>query len=229
MKFHYIQHVPFEAPGYISQYLKNENHSITGTRMFNNERIVDIDTIDFLIVLGGPMSVNEENKIKWITEEKRYIEKYIKSDKPILGICLGAQIIANVIGAKVYKNDEKEIGWFEIKQNIKIIGNNEVENVFHWHGETFDLPKKAIRLSESKGCKNQGFKYDKNVYGLQYHLEMTQETIKLLIENSKEELVNGKYIQSEKEIMDLTKKYCKKSNVLMENLIKNIIEKSICD
>ncbi len=225
MKVHFIQHVPFEIPGYITEYFVKEKNQSSVTQIFKNEELPDIDSIDFLVVLGGPMSANDEDKINWLTGEKKYIEKFLKTDKPLLGICLGAQIIANVLGAKISVNEEKEIGWFDIRQKVKILGGNDTEKVFHWHGETFDLPKGSTRLAESRICRNQGFKYGNNVCGIQYHLEMTPHSVDLILNNCRDDLTKGNYIQPEETIKELAAVYCERTNILMKNLLDNILKK----
>jgi len=230
MRAHYLQHVPFEELGSIETWLKNNGFEISKT-LFPKESIFPkIENIDFLIVMGGPMSVNDENQYEWLIEEKRYIKNFIEMGKPTLGVCLGAQLIANVLGSKVYPNKEKEIGWFHISVSNKI--NNSALNfidkqmVFHWHGETFDLPKDAIHLAETKACKNQAFQFGNSVIGLQFHLEVTPKTVNKLINGCRDELLNSsKYVQTEKQIEELTQKYYNSANAIMEKILTYIIKK----
>jgi GMP synthase-like glutamine amidotransferase len=205
MRTHCFQHVPFEGLGSIESWLKDAGYEITHTRLFEAANFPDAKTVDFLVIMGGPMSVNDEDEFPWLVAEKRFIREFIGSGKPVLGICLGAQMIASAMGARVFRNPVKEIGWFP----IHAIDSNEDDvfrfppfvTVFHWHGETFDLPPKAICLAKSAGCQNQAFQLDKSVIGLQFHLETTPESARELISNCRNELVPSPYIQAEEEIL----------------------------
>jgi len=209
MRLHYIQHVHFETPANIYRWAEEKGYQITGTKLFLNEKLPPLDEIDFLVVMGGPMGVYDGDKFSWLTEEKKYIERAIKENKKVFGVCLGAQLIADVLGARVYKNKEKEIGWFPVQLTSE--GKNsqlfsvllEEFTVFHWHGDTFDIPAGAVHTVRSEACENQAFEYNHgNVVGLQFHLETDIQSAKALIENSVEELKdNGRYIQKPDEIL----------------------------
>jgi GMP synthase-like glutamine amidotransferase len=148
------------------------------------------DEFDILIILGGPMGVYEEDKYPFLKQEKELIKQFHEKGKKILGVCLGAQLIANTFGAKVYKGKwGKEIGWYPVfpQNHLEIIYKDEIE-VFHWHGDTFDLPEGATRLASSVKYNNQAFRIGNQVIGLQFHLEVTKEDIKNWIEVYKKEL-----------------------------------------
>jgi GMP synthase-like glutamine amidotransferase len=160
--------------------------------------------VDWLIVMGGSMNVYEYRNHPWLREEKRFIETAIGQGKHVLGICLGAQLIADVLGAKVYQNQEKEIGWFPITlrpeaRSFFADGPSPLE-VFHWHGDTFDLPSGATWLAESEGCKHQAFSYGRNVIALQFHLEMNAMTVRNLLEHCHSDLTPGRFVQPPEEI-----------------------------
>ncbi|HHG73948.1 MAG TPA: type 1 glutamine amidotransferase, partial [Persephonella sp.] len=203
MRIHYVQHVHFETPANIFRWVEEREHSIKGTKLFLNEKLPDMNEFDFLVIMGGPMGVYDEDKFPWLVEEKKFIEKAVKEGKKILGICLGAQLIADVLGAKVYKNRYKEIGWFPV-YITKGAEKSEVfkdfpENftAFHWHGDTFDIPEGAVHTVRSEACENQAFEYEGRIIGLQFHLETNKESAQALIQNSVEELMEkGDYIQS---------------------------------
>ena len=156
--------------------------------------------------MGGPMSVDDEKEFHWLSKEKVFIKNAIEKGKTVIGICLGAQLVAQILGAKVYPNKQKEIGWFPIrliesaKQHPLFNGLHSEIIVFHWHGDTFELPENAIALAKSAACNNQGFIYSQNVLALQFHLETTRESIQQMIENGRHELTQDQYIQEEKEI-----------------------------
>ena len=124
MRVHYLQHVPFVCLGSIENWLLAAGHTLTGTRFFLNEPLPSIDEFDCLIVLGGPMSVHDEERLPWLVREKKFIRQAIDGDKPILGICLGAQLIALVMGSRVYPNREREIGWLPIFRTAQAKGHS---------------------------------------------------------------------------------------------------------
>ncbi|MGN6267278.1 MAG: type 1 glutamine amidotransferase [Ginsengibacter sp.] len=206
LRIHYFQHVPFEGPGSIQEWSIKNGHSLTSTNFYINETPPDLNSIDWLIIMGGPMSVDDEKEFRWLPKEKSFIKNAIEKGKTVIGICLGAQLIAQILGAKVYPNKQKEIGWFPIrltesaKQHPLFNGLNSEITVFHWHGDTFELPENAIALAKSAACNNQGFIFNQNVLALQFHLETTRQGIQQMIENGRHELTRGQYIQQEKEI-----------------------------
>ncbi len=206
LRIHYFQHVFYEGPGNIGDWCQINGHSLTSTKFYNDFVLPDLADIDWLIIMGGPMGVQDEKEFGWLIAEKQFIKKAIEANKTIIGICLGAQLLAEISGAKVYKNKYKEIGWFSVEwssesaKNKIFAGIKSPVTVFHWHGETFDLPEKAIHLARSGGCKNQAFFYNKKVLGLQFHLETTATTLQQMLENGKSELIPEKYVQPEEEI-----------------------------
>lgn len=171
------------------------------------------------------MSVHDESEFPWLVEEKRFLREAISAGIPILGICLGAQLLASALGAKIYKNSQKEIGWFDITK-VPNPGFQfpDTIKVFHWHGETFTLPPGAVHLARSAACEQQAFQYGENIIGLQFHLETTQETINSLIKNCNDELISDIYIQPETSIKYEKIENFGKINNLM-SLILNYITK----
>ena len=208
MRAHYLQHVPFEGLGSIETWLKHRGYEITCTRLFDTEPLPSIGTIDLLIIMGGPMSVNDEQIYPWLAQEKTFIQHAIQAGKPVLGICLGAQLIASAMDAKVFPNPVKEIGWFPIRSvnsNDKTAFSFPEElDVFHWHGETFGLPAGAVRIAENQGCENQAFQLGRHVIGLQFHLETTPDSARAIVENCDDELIDGEYIQAAAAILSAT-------------------------
>jgi GMP synthase-like glutamine amidotransferase len=207
LKIHYFQHVPFEGLGCIEEWITLSGHSLTSTRFFESAILPEISDIDWLIVMGGPMSVNDEKQYPWLAAEKRFVRKAVDEGKTVLGICLGSQMVSAALGAKVYQNKEKEIGWFDIeltcfaKSDRLFIDMPDRIKVFHWHGDTFDLPEKAVHLAFSKGCKNQAYSYKDKVLALQFHLEPTENSLRQMIDAGREELKSGLYVQTEQELL----------------------------
>jgi GMP synthase-like glutamine amidotransferase len=223
MQAHYFQHVPFEGLGSIEPWLGKAGYRITNTKFFESADLPDPDAIDLLVLMGGPMSVNDEDMFPWLAREKQFICDMIESGKPVLGICLGAQLIASAMGAKVYQNSVKEIGWYPIKGaswvDCSIFSFPAFIEVFHWHGETFDLPAGAIRLAGSKGCENQAFQIGKSVIGLQFHLETTPETARKMVLHCRNELIPSQYVQSEEEILSAKPEQYQAINRMMDNIL----------
>jgi len=206
MRAHYLKHVPFEGLGSIEPWLKNAGYRVTCTRFYESAQLPNPKDVDFLIVMGGPMSVNDEGRYSWLSQEKRFIRDLIEAGKPVLGVCLGAQLIASAMGARVYRNREKEIGWFAIQASTATVGGPVFRfppsvEVFHWHGETFDLPAGAVHLARSAACENQAFQLERSVMGLQFHLETTPETLREIVSHCRAELLPSKYVQSEAVIL----------------------------
>lgn len=206
LRIHYFQHVPFEGIGNIESWSSTNKHTLTFTKFFEHAALPDLENIDWLIIMGGPMGVYDEDKHTWLTKEKQFIKHAIEAGKTVIGICLGAQLIAEILGAKVYANQFKEIGWYPIELSRETEKNTLLEDVrspstvFHWHGDTFDLPENAIHLAYSDACKNQAFLFKKKVLGLQFHLEMNEPALKIMLKKGKPELIKENFIQSEKEI-----------------------------
>jgi GMP synthase-like glutamine amidotransferase len=205
-RLHYIQHVPYETPGSILDWAGENKIKVTATKTYENQDFPDVNDFDFLVVMGGPMGVYDEKEFPWLKTEKLFIEKTIKAGKGVLGICLGAQLLACILGSKVTKNRYKEIGWYpvqisSIRKKVKLGFLPDEFTVFHWHGDTFELPNNAIRIAKSAGCDNQAFLYENNKMGLQFHLEITHKTLFEMVKNGRDELLPGRYIQGETEIL----------------------------
>lgn len=230
MRAHYLQHVPFEGLGSIESWLQNAGYEISYTHLYHPEVLPSPQDIDLLVIMGGPMSVNDEENYPWLVGEKQFIKNIIETGKPVLGICLGAQLIANAMGAEVFQNSVKEIGWFPVEA-VKPKGTSsfcfpEEVKVFHWHGETFSLPPGAVQIAKSKGCENQAIQIGKTVIGLQFHLETTSESAQAIVENCRDELVEGIYIQSEKQILSAPEECYSSINRLMGSVLEYLHENS---
>jgi GMP synthase (glutamine-hydrolysing) len=206
LRIHYFQHVPFEGPAYIESWAEKNGHSLTSTHFYKGDELPAIDDLDWLVIMGGSMNIFDEN-LKWLNAEKEFISKVIDSGKTVIGICLGAQLIAHVLGARVYPNNEKEIGWWPVKltkegeKHPLLMDIPEEFATFHWHGDTFDIPEGAVHLMSSDVCANQAFLYKEKVLALQFHFETTESSVRDIVTNCRDELVKASHIQTEEQIL----------------------------
>jgi len=219
-----LQHVSFEGPGSIESWAAARGHELRTVALYADDPLPSVSHIDWLVVMGGPMSVHEEERHPWLAAEKHFIEAAIHDRKIVLGVCLGAQLIAVVLGARVHPNADKEIGWFPVARtehaaHTRVGRALPVESVaFHWHGDTFELPHGAVHVARSEGCEHQAFVYEERVVGLQFHLETTPASARVLIEHCEAEIVPGRYIQSA-ETMTADASRFTEANAVMERVL----------
>jgi len=220
MNVHYFQHVPFKGLGSIEPWMKSKSAQISATKFYKDARLPSIHKIDWLIIMGGPMSVNDEQTYPWLQTEKEFIAEAIAKEKKVLGICLDAQLIASAFGSKVYPNRNRKIGWFPVQRlaqeenkNLKDVFPSQME-VFHWHDETFNIPEHAVNFARSEGCTNQAFCIGEHVLGLQFHLEVTPLTVKSLTEQCQNDLVPGHYVQSVSEMLSVASRFQHINNIM---------------
>lgn len=228
MRLHYLQHVAFEGPAAIKAWAADRGYSLTRHRVFEGDTLPNPGDVDGLVVMGGPMGVNDGDTLPWLKSELDYIRGFIDSGKALLGICLGAQLIAHALGAKVSPNPYKEIGWFPLRTTVinkalgdshpltQIIPNN--MPVFHWHGDTFAIPAGAELLASSEACNNQGFIYRDRVLALQFHLEATHAWAQRLIEHCSDELDGSRYVQSGEQMLAEPQRFVESNRVMAQLL-----------
>lgn len=211
MRIHYFQHVPFEGLGMIADWAGEHGHTLSRTAFYEQGiSLPDTEDYDTLIVMGGPMGVYEEDAYPWLKPEKSHIRATIDAGKPVLGICLGAQLIAASLSAKVAPHSHKEIGWFPVVVEDSVAGHsilsglNPAMTVLHWHGDRFEIPGGAVRLMSSAACDNQAFLYGRHVLGLQFHLEMDSTAVDAILGSCGHELVKGEWIQPAETIRQKT-------------------------
>jgi len=224
----YLQHVPFEGLGSIEVWARKNGCVVTGRRLFENQPFPALYEFDWLIVMGGPMGVHDEDTYSWLSGEKKFIDQAVGAEKVVIGICLGAQLLADVLGARVFRNAYPEIGWFPMELRREpacdtLVDLPDTLEAFHWHGDTFDLPSGALNIASSEGCPNQGFVYGKNVYAFQFHLEVTLDGALQLIRNCSEEMVEGRYIQTVEEITGDPARFTN-ANQYMSRILSRIAE-----
>lgn len=206
MKVHWLQHAPFEGLGRMDAWLRGRGHSITGTRLYAGEALPPQEAFEWLIVMGGPMNVYEHRNFPHLVPEKEFIKAALEGGKRILGVCLGAQLIADVAGGKVFQNPHREIGWFPIRPVKGTEGSPfalpDEARVFHWHGDTFSLPPGAQWLARSDATAHQAFSIGSRVLGLQFHPEAGAGDVASFVEAGGSELqTTSRYIQSADHIL----------------------------
>ena len=222
LRAHYLQHVPFESPGSVLAWLTAQQASVRATRLFDAEPLPRADDFDLLVVMGGSMSVNDEALFPWIKAEKQLIREVVDSGRAVLGICLGAQLIASALGSRVFSNAVKEIGWFPVEavpQNSDAFRLPAMMPVFHWHGETFDMPPGAVRLASSVGCANQAFQIGARVIGFQFHLEVTAADVRAMVAEGRDELTPDRFVQTEETLLAVSDETYVPGNRLMDDAL----------
>jgi GMP synthase-like glutamine amidotransferase len=233
MRFHWLQNVAFEDAANIGVWAAQRGHAVTNTRLHEGQSLPEIEAIDALAVMGGPMNVYQHRDYPWLMEEKRFIEQALRADIPIIGVCLGAQLIADVLGATVVQNPEIEIGWFEMQlttaaktQNVAALPNDMPEHfmALSWHGDTFEIPSGATHVAQSEACRNQAFAYGRHILGLQCHLEYSAESIERMLAHCGHELVHGRFIQSREQIR-AGLAHVEKTRGLLFSLLHSLIER----
>ena len=200
MRIHYLQHVPFETPGSIEAWATENGHAISGTAVYTGAAIPPVETMDY-------------KRHPWLVGEKQFITGAIEKGKVVIGVCLGAQLVAGVLGARVMPNRHKEIGWHPIeitdagRRSYFATDSPHELDAFHWHRDTFDLPRGSERLARSEVCENQIFAFGDRVVALQCHLEMTREIASKLVDGCPDDVGSGPYAQTAEEILESPERF----------------------
>ncbi|RMG58503.1 MAG: type 1 glutamine amidotransferase [Deltaproteobacteria bacterium] len=232
MKVTVLQHVPFEGPGLIRKWASERGHNLEEVFLYEDSRLPEAMDLEFLVVMGGPMGAGDEDKYPFLRGEKSLIGESAQRGIPILGICLGAQLIASALGAPVEKNRFREIGWFPVKltdtgKKEKVFSHLAEEfPAFHWHGDTFHIPDGARHAAFSEGCKNQAFVWGEKVVGLQFHLEMDEDAVeKILTASGKYWKDDEPFVQKPEVIRSLTKIHSSTAASLLFPLLDALAER----
>lgn len=207
MHIHYFQHVPFEGLSCIADWATGKGHEVTHTRWYESTDTSSLATAQWLIVMGGPMGVYEQDRHPWMQTEIALIREAIRQNKKVLGICLGSQLIAAALDANVYPHTQTELGWYPLDLTFQgqaaplqqVLPQH--FNTFHFHGDTFDVPAGATRFAASAACSHQAFIYGDRVIGLQFHMELTSESLEEMLKHGANTIAGGgPFIQSEEKI-----------------------------
>lgn len=227
MRIHSLQHVSYEFLTTIERWAKEKKYSVSRTLLYQDFELPRPDDFDLLIILGGPMSIYEEDRYPWLKAEKKFIANAVEKGKLVLGICLGAQLLADALGARVYKNHYKEIGWHPVSLTEAAKDSRVFSHLprtftpFLWHEYTFEIPKGCKSVAESEGCANQAFECEDRLIGVQFHIEPSTESLKRVITCCGDKIGKGKYVQSPDEILN-DKSHLGELNSVMNLLMEGI-------
>ena len=228
MKIVSLLHASFEDEAGIGTWAASRGHALTRCRLYAGEPLPGLADFDFLVVMGGPMNIYEVEKYPWLAPEKELLAQAVDAGKLVLGVCLGAQLLADVLDAEVTRNPEREIGWLTVEITPQgghepvFAGLPQRFMAFHWHGDTFDCPLGAAWLACSQACANQAFSFGRGkVVGLQFHLETTPESMERLIENCADEIGRGLYTQSPQQMREHPE-YFVEINSVLTRLLDNM-------
>lgn len=228
MRIRCLEHVAFEGPGNIAAWARARGHEFLRTRLYAGEPLPDPAEFALLVVMGGPMSVHDEADFPWLAAEKEWLKQVIARGRSVLGVCLGAQLLAEALGAPVMPNEHKEIGWHPVEMSPwgaasrAFIGIPPNFWAFHWHGDTFGVPRGAVAAAASAACADQAFALGAKLVGVQFHFESTRESIDALIENSAADLTPGDYVQSVEQIRAGADEHLVKLEAMLFRLLDNM-------
>jgi GMP synthase-like glutamine amidotransferase len=222
MRMAVLQHVEFEGPAAVADWAAGRGFPLRIFHLHRDPTLPSLADFDMLTVMGGPMSANDEAQLGWLGREIALVREAIAADKTVLGICLGAQIIAKALGARVYPGSAKEIGWFPVQRTTGshplFEGLPDSFTPFHWHGETFDLPHEATLLAKSKITQTQAFAVGQRVLGLQFHMEATEESVRALLKGAAHEIGDGAFEQQPGTIL-ASLKHCASLRPLLDTVL----------
>ncbi len=228
MHIHYFQHDHFEDLGYIGDWAAIHNITTSVTRFDLNPKMPSLYSFDWLVVMGGKMGVNDSAEFPWIDDEIEFIKKAIQSGKIVIGICLGSQLVAKALGARVYKNREQEIGFMPVYFNKSALNDTVFRHfpgeltVMHMHFDVFDLPSGATAMANNAETPCQAFRYMKNVFAFQFHFEITESNAPVFIREITPEIIPGKHVQTPDEMLSQII-CCRYNNQIFNNLLDSIL------
>jgi GMP synthase-like glutamine amidotransferase len=218
LKIVLIQHTAVDGPGATLDFLKASQADFATVRIDRGESIpIDVDA-DVLMTFGGPVSLYQPNLPSWVDDERALISRYVDAGRKVFGICLGAQLIASALGAKVYAGTHPEIGWHKI-QSTDTHGQSAIadslppsQTVLQWHQNTFDLPADAVHLYQSDACSHQAFSIEDRIVGFQFHPEATRTTVKHFLRFASPQRFSGGWVQTEQQVVDGIERYLDQQN-----------------
>ncbi len=225
-----LQHVPFEGPGAFLHWAEARQYPLEIFPLYAGKPLPHTSTFDCLLMMGGPMGVADEPAYPWMGPEKRLLRETIAAGKPVIGICLGAQLLAEALGSRVYPGKQKEIGWFPIQFHPTAAERFSLPaalRVFHWHGETFDLPEGAQLLASSGLYPHQGFLAQDRFLALQFHMEVTPKSLESMIQHGEAEIAaGGDWVQSAQEMRAVSPEIFASLHQTLFQLLDGLLEKN---
>jgi GMP synthase-like glutamine amidotransferase len=223
-----LQHAPVEGPGCLGDWARTHGHAFQTALLYGGEPLPAPSSFDWLVVLGGPMGVHDTRQYPWLSLEKHLIGEAIQSGRTVLGICLGGQLIADVLGAKVSRARHREMGWFPITTTPEARGRfpllpPSIQAVC-WHNDTFDIPAGCVAFGSSRGCPNQGFIYRDTVLALQFHLEWPHQDLRRIVQDSPEDFEPpGSFVQRPEQLLEHVE-WSQRANELMFSILDALPE-----
>ena len=228
MHLHYFQHDNFEDLGFIGNWATSRNITTSVTRFDMNPELPAHESYDWLVVMGGKMSVNDQADFSWLETEIAFIKEAIGLGKIVIGICLGTQLIAKATGSAVYKNSGPEMGFWPVHflhpaKTDKVFRHfPEKLDVLHVHFDTYELPEGAVNMAESAITKNQAYRIGENVFGFQFHFEVTPQNIFSFLNGVEPELVEGEFSQTKAQMLELSN-CCSFNNSVFSKVLDEIL------
>lgn len=225
MKLHCLQHTASEGPAGVERWARSKGHEFSTTRFDLNQSLPDLNEFEALVVMGGPMNIYQYREYPWLRTERIFIQQALEKNKKIVGFCLGSQLLADALGARVYQNVEYEIGWYPVEKTTAMDEHHLFQDfpasleVMHWHGDTFDLPAGCHHLAQSLACQNQAFLYKDQAVGFQFHLEVAPEDLKEFIGSGEDLKLPGNYVQNEREIWDGAEKHAPLAQTVLTSFL----------
>jgi GMP synthase (glutamine-hydrolysing) len=225
MRISVLQHAANEGPGEISRWAQERGHSISIHHLYLRDALPDAGAFDFLVVMGGEMNIYQDRDWPWLKAERLFIRAALAEGKPAVGICLGAQLIADALGSRVVQNPVYEIGWFPVdftapaRDVFRHLPGSTM--ALHWHGDTFELPAGSIRLGASKACLEQGFVLPGKCLGLQFHFETDAALVREMVEGSSDfsHWPKGDFVQPPETILNNADHYCATTSPLLFHVL----------
>ena len=217
-----LQHAAFEGPGEIAAWAARHNHAVSVHHLYRGDPLPRRDAFDLLVIMGGEMNIYQYRDWPWLKPEREFIQSALGEGKKAIGICLGAQLIADALGARVFQNAQHELGWLPVawtgEARAALSGLPSASTVLHWHGDTFELPAGATRLASSEGCPEQGFLIGEKCLGLQFHLEVDPALVRQFVDGQGE-WPTGPYAQTADSILSKATSYCDQNRQLLHDIL----------
>jgi GMP synthase-like glutamine amidotransferase len=222
MRLHVLQHAAYEGPGEIATWAEKRGHPLTSTHMYRGDALPALNSFDALVIMGGEMNIYRDRDWPWLKAERAFIAVALAANKPAVGMCLGAQFLADALGGRVTQNPEYELGWLPVawtpEARALLPALPAESTVLHWHGDTFSLPPGAVRLASSPACAEQGFHVPGRCLGLQFHMEVDAALARLYVD-SQDHWPVGPHVQKPSGILAQAAKHAEANRPLLHGLL----------